>query len=228
MWDLPSGPRVSLASQLPAAPPVLGMGGLAIGLVVVGSLLLLALLWVAAIYNRLATRRIRVRNAFAQIDVQLRRRHDLIPNLVNTVKGYMAHERQTLEAVTQARAAAVSAVDRVAGSPADAGATIALAQAEDALQGALGKLLILMERYPDIKANTNALALQEELVTTENRVAFARQAYNDAVMTYNTSLSVFPDNLVAGAFRFQQSALFEAEADARALPSVEFQSASTR
>jgi LemA protein len=201
---------------------VLAVGGLVIGAIAIGSIALVAVLWVATIYNRLATRRIRVRNAFSQIDVQLRRRHDLIPNLVSTVKGYMEHERSTLEAVTQARAAAVSAQERVGGVPVDAVATMALVQAEGLLQGALGRLMILMENYPDIKANTNALALQEELVTTENRIAFARQAYNDAVMTYNTSLAVFPDNLVAGALKFQDATLFEADDTARALPDVQF------
>lgn len=191
-------------------------------IIVIGTVLLLAVIWIAAVYNRLATRRIRVQNGFSQIDVQLRRRHDLIPNLVNTVKGYMEHERSTLEAVTMARAAAVSAQQRVGGAPGDAGATLALAQAEGMLQGALGRLFLLMERYPDIKANTNALALQEELVSTENRIAFARQAYNDAVMTFNTSLAVFPDNLIAGWFGFQAAALFQAEEGQRALPEVQF------
>ncbi|MBL9141064.1 MAG: LemA family protein [Phycisphaerae bacterium] len=197
------------------------VGRLVIAAIVLGTIVLLAVVWVASVYNRLATRRIRVRNGFSQIDVQLRRRHDLIPNLVSTVKGYMEHERSTLESVTQARAAAVSAQERVGGVPADAAATMALVQAEGLLQGALGRLMLLMERYPDIKANTNALALQEELVTTENRIAFARQAYNDAVMTYNTSLAVFPDNLIAGVFRFEAGTLFEADESARALPQVE-------
>ncbi len=204
------------------APGVLAMGGPMIALIAIGTALLLVLLWVVAVYNRLATRRIRVRNGFSQIDVQLRRRHDLIPNLVNTVRGYMEHERSTLESVTQARAAAVNAQAGLGGVPGDAAATLALVQAEGVLQGALGRLMLLMENYPDIKANTNALALQEELVTTENRIAFARQAYNDAVMIYNTSLAVFPDNLIAGAFGFQGATLFEADDSARALPGVEF------
>jgi LemA protein len=210
------------------SPAVLAVAGPVIALIVIGSIALIAVLWVVAVYNRLATRRIRVRNGFSQIDVQLRRRHDLIPNLVNTVKGYMQHEKSTLEAVTQARTAAVSAQAQLSGSPGDVAATLALVQAEGVLQGALGKLMLLMERYPDIKANTNALALQEELVSTENRIAFARQAYNDAVMVYNTSLAVFPDNLIAGLFGFQGAALFEADENARALPEVQFAAAPPR
>jgi LemA protein len=170
----------------------------------------------------LVTRRVRVQNAFSQIDVQLRRRHDLVPNLVAAVKGYMQHERATLEAVTAARAAAVTAQARVGATPGDAAATVALANAEGVLQATLGRLMLVMERYPDLKASGNALQLQEELVSTENRIAFARQAYNDAVMTYNTRLAVFPDVLVARLFSFASAALFEAEESARALPNVEF------
>ena len=179
-------------------------------------------IWLMAVYNGLVTRRVRVQNAFAQIDVQLRRRHDLVPNLVAAVKGYMQHERATLEAVTAARAAAVNAQARVGAAPGDAAATVALANAEGALQATLGRLMLVMERYPDLKASGNALQLQEELVSTENRIAFARQAYNDAVMTYNTRLAVFPDVLVARLFSFASAALFEAEESARALPNVDF------
>ena len=168
-------------------------------------------IWLMAVYNGLVTRRVRVQNAFSQIDVQLRRRHDLVPNLVAAVKGYMQHERATLEAVTSARAAAVTAQARVGANPGDAAATVALANAEGALQATLGRLMLVMERYPDLKASGNALQLQEELVSTENRIAFARQAYNDAVMTYNTRLAVFPDVLVARLFSFAAAALFEAE-----------------
>jgi LemA protein len=178
-------------------------------------------LWVMVAFNALASRRVRVQNGFAQIDVQLRRRHDLVPNLVAAVKGAMAHERSTLEAVTQARAAAVGAQARVAAAPGDAAATAALAGAESALAGALGRLLALMERYPDLKAGTNALQLQEELVSTENRIAFARQAYNDAVTSYNTRLAVFPDMLVARWFGFVPAALFESDGAARAVPAVD-------
>ena len=179
-------------------------------------------IWVMAVYNGLVSRRVRVQNSFAQIDVQLRRRHDLVPNLVASVKGAMAHERETLEAVTAARAAAVGAQQRLGGAPGDAAATAALAGAEGVLQSALGRLMLVMERYPDLKANANALQLQEELVSTENRIAFARQAYNDAVMTYNTHLAVFPDLLIARLFSFVPAGLFEADESARALPQVEF------
>ena len=134
----------------------------------------------------------------------------------------MQHERSTLEAVTSARATAISARSAVTANPGDAGATLALANAEGVLQAMLGQLMILMERYPDLKANNNALQLQEELVSTENRIAFARQAYNDAVMTFNTKLAVFPDVLVARLFSFTAAALFEADQSARVLPNVDF------
>ncbi|MFM1936857.1 MAG: hypothetical protein RI990_1816 [Planctomycetota bacterium] len=179
-------------------------------------------LWLVAIYNGLVSRRVRVQNGFAQIDVQLKRRHDLVPNLVAAVKGAMAHERETLEAVTRARAAAVNAEARAAAVPGDAAATTALAGAEGSLAAALGRLMIVMERYPDLKANASTLQLQEELVSTENRIAFARQAYNDAVMTYNTRLSVFPDLLVARTFSFVPAALFETDGASRAVPQVVF------
>ena len=204
-----------LASVAPLA--ILAVGVTAIALLGV---------WVMAVYNGLVSRRVRVQNSFAQIDVQLRRRHDLVPNLVASVKGAMAHERETLEAVTAARAAAVGAQQRLGGSPGDASATAALAGAEGALQSALGRLMLVMERYPDLKANANALQLQEELVSTENRIAFARQAYNDAVMTYNTRLAVFPDLLIARMFSFLPAGLFEADDSARALPQVDFGTAS--
>jgi LemA protein len=181
-----------------------------------------AALWVMSAFNALASRRVRVQNGFAQIDVQLRRRHDLVPNLVAAVKGAMAHERETLEGVTKARAAAVSAQAAAAAIPGDAAATATLAAAEAGLQSALSRLMIVMERYPDLKANSSALQLQEELVSTENRIAFARQAYNDAVMTYNTRLAVFPDLLVARLFSFTPSSLFETDDASRALPAVDF------
>ena len=182
-------------------------------------------IWLMAVYNGLVSRRIRVQNAFSQIDVQLRRRHDLVPNLVAAVKGFMSHERGTLEAVTAARAAAMGARSRMAEAPGDAAATVALANAEGALQATLGRMMLIMERYPDLKANQSALALQEELVSTENRIAFARQAYNDAVMTYNTKLAVFPDVVVARLFSFDAATLFEADDSARALPEVDFAAA---
>ncbi len=209
-------PGTTLAPTLLAASPV------AIAAVVVVTALGMVAIWIAAVYNGLVSRRMRAQNGFAQIDVQLRRRHDLVPNLVATVKGSMAHERETLERVVQARAAAVSAQARLHASPGDVAATTALAGAEGVLQSALGRLVILMERYPDLKANASALQLQEELVSTENRIAFARQAYNDAVMNLNTRLSVFPDLIVAQMFSFRPAALFEADEASRALPEVDF------
>lgn len=208
--------HVQLA-EVPAPLVALGVAVLAIALLGI---------WLMAIYNALVSRRVRVQNGFAQIDVQLRRRHDLVPNLVAAVKGAMAHERETLEGVTKARAAAVSAQAAAAAAaiPGDAAATAALAAAEAGLQSALSRLMIVMERYPDLKANASALQLQEELVSTENRIAFARQAYNDAVMTYNTRLAVFPDLLVARLFSFLPAGLFEADDHARAVPQVDFAS----
>ena len=205
-----------------SAPAIIAASPVLVAAVAAGTAIAVVAVWLMAVYNGLVARRIRVQNGFAQIDVQLRRRHDLVPNLVATVKGYMQHERSTLEAVTSARATAIAARSNVAAAPGDAVATLALANAEGALHAMLGQLMILMERYPDIKANHNALQLQEELVSTENRIAFARQAYNDAVMTYNTKLAVFPDVVVARLFSFSSAALFEADDSARALPSVEF------
>lgn len=210
--------------------PVLAASGAEIALIALGvavGILVIAALWLMATYNGLVARRVRVQNGFAQIDVQLRRRHDLVPNLVSTVKGYMTHEQQTLEAVTRARAAAMNAQQALAATPGDAAATQMLANAEGALQQALGRMTLLMERYPDLKANQNALQLQEELVTTENRIAFARQAYNDAVMTYNTKLQVFPDVLVARMFSFLAAGLFEADDASRAVPEVRFTAPAT-
>ena len=205
-----------------SAPTIVAISPVLVAAVAAGTAIAIVAIWLMAVYNGLVTRRVRVQNGFSQIDVQLRRRHDLIPNLVATVKGYMQHERSTLEAVTSARAAAISARSAVTVNPGDAGATLALANAEGVLQAVLGQLMILMERYPDLKANNNALQLQEELVSTENRIAFARQAYNDAVMTFNTKLAVFPDVLVARLFSFTAAALFEADQSARALPNVDF------
>ena len=205
-----------------SAPTIVAVSPVLVAAVAAGTAIAIVAIWLMAVYNGLVTRRVRVQNGFSQIDVQLRRRHDLIPNLVATVKGYMQHERSTLEAVTSARAAAISARSAVTVNPGDAGATLALANAEGVLQAVLGQLMILIERYPDLKANNNALQLQEELVSTENRIAFARQAYNDAVMTFNTKLAVFPDVLVARLFSFTAAALFEADQSARALPNVDF------
>jgi LemA protein len=205
-----------------SAPTIVAVSPVLVAAVAAGTAIAIVAIWLMAVYNGLVTRRVRVQNGFSQIDVQLRRRHDLVPNLVATVKGYMQHERSTLEAVTSARAAAINARSAVTANPGDAGATLALANAEGVLQAMLGQLMILMERYPDLKANNNALQLQEELVSTENRIAFARQAYNDAVMTFNTKLAVFPDVLVARLFSFTAAALFEADQSARALPNVDF------
>lgn len=175
-----------------------------------------------ALYNGLVNKRNRVSNAFSQIDVQLTRRHDLIPNLVESVKGYMAHERDTLEAVVNARNAAVSGLKTAAANPADPDAIQALAAAEATLSGTLGRLFALVESYPDLKANENMLRLQEELASTENKVAFARQAFNDAVLDYNTAREVFPGNVVANAFRFQPAQHLEIETVKREVPQVSF------
>jgi LemA protein len=180
--------------------------------------------FVIAMYNRLVVLRNRFKNAYAQIDVQLKRRYDLIPNLVEAAKGYIAHERGTLEAVTAARGAAVSAAQRAAGAPGDPAAMQGLSQAEGALGGALGRLLAVFEAYPDLKANQNVLAVQEELSSTENKVAFARQGYNDAVMEYNTKRESFPENTMAGIFGFGPAELLQATESAaeRQAPKVSF------
>jgi len=181
-------------------------------------------LWAIGIYNRLVSLRNRFKNAFSQIDVQLKRRYDLIPNLVESVKGYMQHERGTLEAVVKARGNAVSAAQAAAAQPGEPSAMQGLAQAEGALGGALGRLLAVFERYPDLKANQNVLGLQEELSSTENKVAFARQAYNDSVMEYNTRRESFPDSVFAGMFGFAPAELLQAteSAEERKAPQVRF------
>lgn len=180
-------------------------------------------IWGIGIYNNLITLKNRFKNAWAQIDVQLKRRYDLIPNLVETAKGYLKHERETLENVIKWRNSAVSASQAAAQNPGDAQAVVALTQAEGALGGALGRLFALSENYPDLKANQNMMQLSEELTSTENKVAFARQGYNDSVMTYNTALEVFPNNLIAGFFRFQSAQLWEiTEAQERAPVKVSF------
>jgi LemA protein len=180
--------------------------------------------WAISVYNRLVALRNRFKNAFAQIDVQLKRRYDLIPNLVEAAKGYLAHERQTLEAVIAARGAAVNAARRAAASPGEPSAMAGLAQAEGALGGALGRLLAVFENYPDLKANQNILQVQEELASTENKVAFARQGYNDSVMLYNTQRESFPDSIFAGLFGFKDAMLLEAteSAEERKAPKVKF------
>jgi LemA protein len=163
---------------------------------------------IAGIYNKLVTMRNRYKNAYAQIDVQLKRRYDLIPNLVETAKGYMAHERGTLEAVTAARNIAYAASKAAAANPGDATAMKSLASAETGLGGTLSRLMMVSEQYPDLKANQNMMQLTEELTSTENKISFARQAYNDSVMTYNTDREVFPSNLIANMFNFGPAELF--------------------
>ena len=176
--------------------------------------------WIVALYNRLARGRIRASNSLSQIDVQLKRRCDLIPNFVEVVKGYMAHERQTLEAVIEARNAAVAGLAALSSSPGDAHAIRAVAGASGSLDQLLMRLSVSIENYPDLKASTNVLGLQEELVSTENRIAFARQAYNDSVMTFNTNIAIFPSSLVAAMFSFLPMILFEADSESRLVPVV--------
>jgi LemA protein len=186
------------------------MNGLAIALTVVGVVVLL-ILWLVSVYNGMVRGRNETKNAWSQIDVQLKRRHDLIPNLVETVKGYMKHERETLDAVIRARQMAMNS----------GGSVAAQAQAEGQLTGALKTLFAVTEAYPDLKANENMLRLQEELASTENKIGFARQAYNDSVMRYNNSLEVFPNSLVAGSF--QRADFFEvAAAEERKAVKVQF------
>jgi LemA protein len=187
------------------------MSSLAITIIVLAALALVAVLIVVGMYNKLVSLRNRFKNAFAQIDVQLKRRYDLIPNLVETAKGYLAHERGTLEAVIAARNAAASANTGAAANPGDPAAMKKLAGAEGVLSGALGRLFMLSEAYPDLKANTTMLSLMEELTSTENKIAFSRQAYNDTVMIYNTQLEVFPSNIIAGIFIFKAAELLAIE-----------------
>ena len=180
-------------------------------LIVILVLALLVVFWAVGAYNRLVSLRNRFKNAFAQIDVQLKRRYDLIPNLVETAKGYMKHERETLEAVIAARNSAVTANAQAALDPSDAAAVRQMATAEGALGASLGKLFALTEAYPDLKANTSMNQLMEELTSTENKVSFARQAYNDSVMGYNIAREVFPTNIIASMFNFTAAELFKVE-----------------
>jgi LemA protein len=190
--------------------------------IVLGNIVLLVL-YVVGIYNGLVTALNANNNAIAQIDVQLTRRHDLIPNLVEVAKGYLAHERNTLEAVITARNAAVSGLKAAAANPGDPAAVQNLATTENALSGALGRLFALAEAYPDLKANRNMMQLSEELTTTENKVAFARQAFNDAVMGYNNRREVFPNSIVAGMFGFAPAELLQIESpQKREVPKVAF------
>ena len=190
---------------------------------IVLAIIVVAVVFIVGIYNRLVAARNNYKNAFAQIDVQLTRRHDLIPNLVETAKGYLKHERETLEAVIAARNAAVSGLQAAAKNPGDPSALQELSSAENALSGALGRLFALAEAYPDLKANQNMMQLSEALTTTENKVAFARQAYNDAVMTYNNTREVFPNSVIAGMFAFQPAELLALESpEKREVPKISF------
>ncbi len=191
-------------------------------LVFFGILVILAMI-IVGMYNQLVTVRNRYKNAFSQIDVQLKRRYDLIPNLVEVAKGYMKHERETLEAVVKARNTASAAGQKAALNPGDPQAMAALSGAEGQLTGVLTRFMALSESYPDLKANQNMLALQEELTSTENKVAFARQAYNDSVMVYNTQRETFPSVIIANMFNFQAASPFEIEqAEEREAPKVSF------
>jgi LemA protein len=192
-------------------------------LAIVGGLVVLALLFVMGGYNKLVTLRNRFKNAFSQIDVQLKRRYDLIPNLVETAKGYLQHERGTLEAVISARNVAAAANVKAAAKPGDTAAMRELATAETALTGTLGRLFALAEAYPNLKADQTMARLMEELTSTENKIAFARQAYNDSVMTYNTGREQFPAVLIAGAFGFTPAELFEiSKPEEKEAPKVSF------
>ena len=195
-----------------------------IAVIIIGGIILLVFILAAAIYNSLVTLRNRYKNSFSQIDVQLKRRYDLIPNLVETAKGYMKHERETLEAVINARNSALSASQKASGNPGDPAAMKDLASAETLLTGTLGRLFALAENYPDLKANQNMLQLQEELTSTENRVSFARQAFNDSVTAYNITCEKFPHTIIAGMFNFSQAQLLEStEApEERKAPKVSF------
>lgn len=198
------------------------MGSLLILLVIV----VVAAFFAVGLYNGLVGARNAFRNAFAQIDVQLQRRFDLIPNLVETAKAYMQHERETLEAVISARSAAMAGLAAAKDKPGDAAAMAELSQGQGLLEGALGRLMMVAEAYPDLKANTTMMQLSEELTSTENRVAFARQAYNDAVMAYNNKREMFPSSIIAGMFNFAPAAQLEIpaeqQAQVRAAPKVQF------
>lgn len=192
-------------------------------LILLVAILLIAAVFLVNLYNRLVTGRNRYQNAYAQIDVQLRRRYDLIPNLVESVKGYMAHEKETLAAVINARNSAMSASRQAAQAPGDPQAMTQLAAAEGMLDNTLGRLFALSEAYPDLKANQNMAQLIEELRSTENRIAFARQAFNDAVTLYNTQREMFPGNLIAGSFNFNPAQLLEESTpEVKEVPRVSF------
>jgi LemA protein len=209
------------------APAMLALGGTGIAVVVLIIVVVIVLIFIGSvvgIYNKLVTMRNRYKNAYAQIDVQLKRRYDLIPNLVETAKGYIKHERETLEAVTAARNIAYAASKAAAANPGDASAMKNLGSAETGLSGTLSRLMMVSEAYPDLKANQNMMQLTEELTSTENKISFARQAYNDSVMTYNTDREVFPSNLIAGMFNFSAAELFVIDKpEQKDAPKVSFQ-----
>jgi len=202
------------------------MSGFAIGLIIAAAVLILlffVLMFIVSAYNHLVTLRNRYKNANAQIDVQLKRRYDLIPNLVETAKGYIKHERETLEEVTKARNIAYAASQTAAANPGDASAMKNLTSAETGLAGTLSRLMMVSEAYPDLKANQNMMQLTEELTSTENKISFSRQAYNDSVMAYNTQREVFPSNIIAGSFNFAPAELFVVEKpEQKGAPKVQF------
>jgi LemA protein len=194
-----------------AEPSTMALGGIGLGIIILIVFVVIAIgviAFVIGVYNKLVTMRNRYKNAYAQIDVQLKRRYDLIPNLVETAKGYIKHERETLEAVTAARNIAYAASKAAAANPGDATAMKSLASAETGLGGTLSRLMMVSESYPDLKANQNMMQLTEELTSTENKISFARQAYNDSVMVYNTDREVFPSSLIANTFNFGPAELF--------------------
>ena len=200
------------------------MNGILIALLVVVVLVVVLIAWIVGFYNGLVVLKNRFKNAFAQIDVQLRRRYDLIPNLVETAKGYLKHERETLTAVIEARNQAAGAAKALAAAPGDPSAVKAFASAESGLAGLLSRLMVVVERYPELKADAQMSRVMEELSSTENRIAFARQAYNDAVTEYNTKRELFPTSIVAGMFNFDPAALLESTDSAaqREAPQVKF------
>jgi LemA protein len=199
------------------------MGSGTVVLLVILAIIVFGVLFVVSIYNKLIQLKNRFKNAFAQIDVQLKRRYDLIPNLVETAKGYLKHERDVLEAVIRARNMASNAMEKAAADPGNTEAIQGLIGAESTLTGTLGRLFALVEAYPDLKANQNMMQLSEELTTTENKVSFARQAFNDAVMAYNTAREVFPNNIIANMFAFKEAQLFEITVESeREAPKVSF------
>ena len=200
------------------------MNGILIALLVVVVLVVVLIAWIVGLYNGLVVLKNRFKNAFAQIDVQLRRRYDLIPNLVETAKGYLKHERETLTAVIEARNQAAGAAKALAAAPGDVGASAAFAKAESGLAGVLSRLMVVVERYPELKADGQMSRVMEELSSTENRIAFARQAYNDSVTEYNTKREIFPTSIIAGVFNFAPAALLESTDSAaqREAPQVKF------